>query len=185
MSDSMVVKMKVTNPHTKKRHVVNIDVEDELFIDQDKLNDEFAMQASNVAWWLVLSGWKSLEVASAKALLDQMKAEAYLYTRKMLEAPDVSTGKPGKPTEALISAHTATDEKVMKQDNKYRGLMTEYKVLQGICKGMTDRTYTLSSLGSYMRATSPETGGELSLNESADRLRRHMEKQAAGHENES
>lgn len=124
----------------------SVTVKDLLLIDETKLSDEFAKQASKFAYVGLLAAEAEAEVLQVKAEKDEVYAEADLAIRDEFE----KLGK--KSTEALIRSEVLLDDAYNKVLRKESEATERWHKLRVLADATRQRGDMLISLGATLRA---------------------------------
>ena len=143
----------------ERSHVVNVDLDNLFSFDELTFDQALTEQAATLGWWSTLLAWKEREVSIAKADYDVTLARVYLRIRTEFEAGDK------KVTETLLDKHVTLDEEADAALRLLNKLKAEAQILSGVTQALRARTSTLITYGANLRATSPETGGEMRVYE--------------------
>lgn len=137
---------------------IDCSIEEELYIDFDRLDKAVQEHSSMLAWWYAVLAEKEEEMNNISVLADSKIAQRELEVRNILvskndaEIQSLGVNSDVKVTEGVISAILAADDLIRKYKKRVNQVKKEFKQLKAMCSGFEARTGLLTSAYGRRRA---------------------------------
>lgn len=136
-------------------------VSEDLFIDENNLNDEFVRQAGNFAWYAVLAAEAESYRDKLKFELEVLEADLDKQVREELEL------RGEKITEKVVSAEILKKQEYRDKKQDLLEAARQLGIMKAVKEGLVQKKDMLISLGANMR--NENDSGLRILQEKADR----------------
>jgi len=164
--------------------VLGADLQDDVFIDNSNLEEEFLNQPEIFAWWASTCELAKDLVAKQKFLLERLSATLDNKIRLDAEQLSIDTGKPVKLTETKILHMINTNEEYQRATFQHLEFKKQLGLLQAGKDAVEQRKEMLISLGANYRAEASSNPSILK-DASRERARRAVDAQRAHESHET